>query len=437
MNNAEMAYTIMVDGKLTDCQEISGLSQDPNDTDAPNHAAMVFVSGVNGNETDGIFVESQEGSYGLRINTDVNVWLTNIRLAASDYNILSIETDSNVVLKKDVVITNTASSVSEYQMGYPVSVSGSLSMMDNSTITGIKAYNSPVNLQGDLIMSDNSSISECYSRQAGAVTINASGTFSMFNNSSITDCHCVDGSNGMGEFGGGVHIPSDADTNAKFSMTDNSKIEGCSAKCGGGALIEKGQMLMLESSSVTGNTASIHNYSMTGAGVCVNTNGTLLMSGGSITENIGRNDSNEVYGIGICNSGQLMLFGGYVEGNITSGGLHTVRGSGIYNKHTFQIGGDSYIADSNDVYLDIDSSTGNKAYITIMSHLTHDHVAKIITSEMVSGGSESPSGQVLKAVGNVELVNEYMKFTGGTYTDNEENELTATIYVEDGYGYIH
>lgn len=427
MNNAKMIYAIMVDGELTDYQRISGLSQDPNDADAPNHASMVIISGVNGNDTDGINVNSSIDSYGLMINTDVDVLIANFKIQASDYNILTVETDANLILSKDVIITNTAYKPSADNLGNVISVSGSLTMMENSQITGINSYNSPVNVQGTFDMTQNSSISDCSSRQAGAVTISApNADFSMMNYASITGCHCVDDSDGMAEFGGGVHINSDAE-DAEFSMAGNSKIQDCSALYGGGALIENGQMSMFQDASVSGNTASAH-----GGGVSINTNGSLAMYGGSINGNIVEKETNMVYGGGVFNAGTLEMTGGFIGENYNSINSGYLDGSGVYNKHIFQIGGDAYIADDNDVYLDNDTGTGNKAYITIMSHLTHDHVAKIITYDMEAADQGLTGNDiVLVAEEGVNLANEYMKFTSGI--DHYNTEEYNTIIDENGY----
>ena len=221
--------------------------------------------------------------------------------------------------------------------------------------------------------------------------------------------------------------------NKAFVTLENVTLtKGCSAYGTGGVEVY-GSLTLSDNCIISYNTVTSSGY---GAGICLRPNAKLTMNGGEITENTGSSDdsifgggvylddaefvmnggeisnNSAKYGGGVCVSGgTFKMYDGSISNNTVSSkgkGVYVVKSNGINS--LFEISGNAYIEDNNDVYLTADQK------ITITGKLTSDSVATITPQNY-------EEVQVLAAGTGITLSEQVEKFKV-TETDSFTSEIT-------------
>lgn len=221
--------------------------------------------------------------------------------------------------------------------------------------------------------------------------------------------------------------------NKAFVTLENVTLtKGCSAYGTGGVEVY-GSLTLSDNCIISYNTVTSSGY---GAGIYLRPNAKLTMNGGEITENTGSSDdsffgggvylddaefvmnggeishNSAKYGGGVCVSGgTFKMYDGSISNNTVSSkgkGVYVVKSNGINS--LFEISGNAYIEDNNDVYLTADQK------ITITGELTSDSVATITPQNY-------EEVQVLAAGTGITLSEQVEKFKV-TETDSFTSEIT-------------
>ena len=230
--------------------------------------------------------------------------------------------------------------------------------------------------------------------------------------------------------GGGIKLSSGATVTAENCVISGNTGNSGGSASGGGVYVAQGTCFTMNGGKICGNT---------GDGVCVydgSTGGEFTMNAGEISKNSGYgvftvystgNNSQFIFnggticeneGNGIYACGKVFMNGGTICGNKAS------RGSGVYvyAASVFSIGGDAFIADDNDVYLN------DNRVITISGALTHKSetgvspVAKIIPSAYKAGREIL----TLAKGADTTIEAEYAKFTVVDYDDTDNYAWSVT-----------
>ena len=233
--------------------------------------------------------------------------------------------------------------------------------------------------------------------------------------------------------------------NKAFVTLENVTLtKGCSAYGTGGVEVY-GSLTLSDNCIISYNTVTSSGY---GAGIYLRPNAKLTMNGGEITENTGSSDdsffgggvylddaefvmnggeisnNSAKYGGGVCVSGgTFKMYDGSISNNTVSSkgkGVYVVKSNG--KDSLFEISGDAYIEDNNDVYLTADQK------ITIKGELTSDSVATITPQNY-------EEVQVLAAGNGITLSEQVEKFEVTetdffTSTITEEGCLKITLKAE-------
>lgn len=233
--------------------------------------------------------------------------------------------------------------------------------------------------------------------------------------------------------------------NKAFVTLENVTLtKGCSAYGTGGVEVY-GSLTLSDNCIISYNTVTSSGY---GAGIYLRPNAKLTMNGGEITENTGSSDdsffgggvylddaefvmnggeisnNSAKYGGGVCVSGgTFKMYDGSISNNTVSSkgkGVYVVKSNG--KDSLFEISGDAYIEDNNDVYLTADQK------ITIKGELTSDSVATITPQNY-------EEVQVLAAGNGIALSEQVEKFEVTetdffTSTITEEGCLKITLKAE-------
>jgi len=260
--------------------------------------------------------------------------------------------------------------------------------LENVTLTnGCSKYKAGgVDVYGSLTLSDNCIISSntvtSYGKGAG-IYLNPNAELTM-NGGKITE----NTSDDYSSFGGGVYI----EDNAKFVM-NGGEISQNSVSNGGGVYVSGGTFEMNDG-SISNNTADKN-----GGGVYVS-GGTFKMNGGSISNNTVTD-----YGSGV----------------------YVVKSNGINS--LFEISGEAYIEDNNDVYLTKDQK------ITITGNLSTTGIVARITPENYAEKYEEnyKEVQVLAAGEGITLTEQQVeKFNVTKYNNNNvETKITETGFLKN------
>lgn len=161
--------------------------------------------------------------------------------------------------------------------------------------------------------------------QGGGVAV-SDGTFNMYGGT------IIDNIKGANNYGGGVAVYC-----GTFNMYNGKIINNATSAGGyggGGVYVSRGTFNMYDG-EISGNTALGE-----GGGILLADNSTFIMTGGSISKNVG-GDTN--YGGGICVSygSTFTMKGGNVTDNKSGkgGGVYVLEAEGSYGKNTFHMDG--------------------------------------------------------------------------------------------------
>lgn len=221
----------------------------------------------------------------------------------------------------------------------------------------------------------------------GTVGIEVSGELTLSDN-----CIISDNTNNSYSYGAGIYLKS----NANLTMNGGTIKDNSGSDFGGGVYLEDKAKFVMKGGKISNNSAK------NGGGVYVD-GGTFIMKGGTISDNTVTD-----YGSGV-----------YVVKNTDS--------TGKVFSPTFEISGDAYIEDNNDVYLTA------KQKITITGELTSYPVATITPENYAEKYEENyEEVQVLAAGKNFALDKELVKkFEVTKYSDNVETTITETGFLKN------
>ena len=212
--------------------------------------------------------------------------------------------------------------------------------------------------------------------QGGGVAV-SDGTFNMYGGT------IIDNIKGANNYGGGVAVYC-----GTFNMYNGKIINNATSAGGyggGGVYVSRGTFNMYDG-EISGNTAMGE-----GGGILLADNSTFIMTGGSISKNVG-GDTN--YGGGICVSygSTFTMKGGNVTDNKSGkgGGVYVLEAEGSYGKNTFHMDGGTI--------------TGNTA---------------TTTGYQPGGGVYVPADGIFTMSGAVKI------------TDNKNNGVQNNIYLFD------
>lgn len=212
--------------------------------------------------------------------------------------------------------------------------------------------------------------------QGGGVAV-SDGTFNMYGGT------IIDNIKGANNYGGGVAVYC-----GTFNMYNGKIINNATSAGGyggGGVYVSRGTFNMYDG-EISGNTALGE-----GGGILLADNSTFIMTGGSISKNVG-GDTN--YGGGICVSygSTFTMKGGNVTDNKSGkgGGVYVLEAEGSYGKNTFHMDGGTI--------------TGNTA---------------TTTGYQPGGGVYVPADGIFTMSGAVKI------------TDNKNNGVQNNIYLFD------
>lgn len=224
--------------------------------------------------------------------------------------------------------------------------------------------------------------------------------------------------------------------NAFVTLENVTLTNGLSEYEAGGVKVY-GSLTLSDNCIISSNTVTSHSY---GAGIYLNSNAELTMNGGKITENTSDDYSSFGGGVYLEDNAKFVMNGGEISQNsvsngggvYVSGGTFIMEGGSISNNTanngkgvyvvkrntggndifpTFEISGDAYIEDNNDVYLTKEQK------ITITGELTSNPVATITPENY------EENVKVL-AAGNVNTLKTQVKKFNVTETDFFTSEIT-------------